>query len=179
MSFQAPISISDAIAQIRAHRFLLPAIQREFVWGPEKIEWLFDSLLQGYPIGSFLFWEVRDAAAKSDYKYYEFLRVYRERFAIRNPEFSTHGHTDFIAVLDGQQRLTALHIGLVGTYAYKRPRVWWYDNEVALPTRRLYLNVAGQAPEDDAEAGRMYEFKFLTEDEYNAEPKNGSSFVEC
>lgn len=171
MSFQAPISISDAIDRIRAHRFLLPAIQREFVWGPEKIEWIFDSLLQGYPIGSFLFWEVRGHVAKSDYKYYEFLRVYRERFATRNPEFSTHGHTDFIAVLDGQQRLTALHIGLVGTYAYKRPRVWWEDNEYALPTRKLYMNVAGQAPEDDAEAGRLYEFKFLTDGEYNAEPR--------
>lgn len=171
MSFQAPISISDAITRIRTHHFLLPAIQREFVWGPEKIEWLFDSLLQGYPIGSFLFWEVRDAAAKRDYKYYEFLRVYRERFATRNPEFSTNGYTDFLAVLDGQQRLTALHIGLAGTYAYKRPRVWWDDNEYALPTRKLYLNVIGQAPEDDSETGRLYEFKFLTDDEYQSDPK--------
>lgn len=170
MSFQAPISISDAISQIRAHRFLLPAIQREFVWGPEKIEWLFDSLLQGYPIGSFLFWEVRDAAAKSKYRYYEFLRIYRERFLTRNPEFSTHGFSDFTAVLDGQQRLTALHIGLAGTYAHKRPRVWWEDNEHALPTRKLFLNVVEQASEDDAEAGRVYEFKFLTDSEYKMEP---------
>jgi hypothetical protein len=96
------------------------------------------------------------------------LRVYRERYATRNPEFSTHGHTDFIAVLDGQQRLTALHIGLVGTYAYKRPRVWWDDNEVALPTRKLYLNVIGEAPEDDDEVGRLYEFKFLTDEEYTS-----------
>jgi hypothetical protein len=168
MSFQAPISISDAIERIRGHRFLLPAIQREFVWGPEKIEWLFDSLLQGYPIGSFLFWEVRDPAAKQNYKYYEFLRVYRERYDIRNPEFNTRGHADFIAVLDGQQRLTALHIGLAGTYAYKRPRVWWDDNEVALPTRKLFLNVIGEAPEDDDEVGRLYEFKFLTDDEYTS-----------
>jgi hypothetical protein len=50
MSFQAPISVADAISRITERRLLLPAIQREFIWGPEKVEWLFDSLLQGYPL---------------------------------------------------------------------------------------------------------------------------------
>jgi uncharacterized protein with ParB-like and HNH nuclease domain len=61
MSFQASISISDALSRIDDRRLLLPAIQRAFIWKSEKIEWLFDSLLQGYPIGSFLFWQVRDS----------------------------------------------------------------------------------------------------------------------
>lgn len=165
MSFQAPISISDVISRVRERRLLLPAIQREFVWGPKKVEWLFDSLLQGYPIGSFLFWEVRDDASKKE-PYYEFLREFRERYRTHNPEFNAKGHFDFDVVLDGQQRLTALYIGLTGTYAYKRPRVWWEDTERALPTRRLYLNTEGPAPEDDEEAGRIYEFQFLTEAEY-------------
>ncbi len=60
MGFQVPITISDALRRIREHRLLLPAIQREFVWSHAKVEWLFDSLLQEYPIGSFLFCEVRD-----------------------------------------------------------------------------------------------------------------------
>jgi uncharacterized protein with ParB-like and HNH nuclease domain len=111
MSFQAPITVSDAISRIRAHRLLLPAIQREFVWGPEKVEWLFDSLLQGYPIGSFLFWDVRDSQAKADYRYYEVLREYRERYQTHNPQFQTVGFSDFEAILDGQQRLTSLYIG--------------------------------------------------------------------
>jgi uncharacterized protein with ParB-like and HNH nuclease domain len=109
MTFQTPITISNAIKQIRDRRLLLPAIQRQFVWSHDKVEWLFDSLLQEYPIGSFLFWEVRDASAKRDYKYYEFLREYRERYHTENPEFNTEGHADFNAVLDGQQRLTGLH----------------------------------------------------------------------
>jgi len=162
MSFQAPISISDVISRISSRRLLLPAIQREFVWVPQKVEWLFDSLLQGYPIGSFLFWEVRDEEAKNQYRYYEFLTNFRERYHTHNAEFNTRGHFDFDAVLDGQQRLTALHIGLTGTYAYKKPRVWWEDNEYALPTRKLYLNVTGYAPETDNEMGRKYEFRFLT-----------------
>ena len=171
MSFQAPISVSDAISRISERKFLLPAIQREFVWGPKKIEWLFDSLLQGYPFGSFLLWEVRDAETKSQFRYYEFLREFRERFRTHNPEFNAQGHYDFGAVLDGQQRLTALYIGLKGTYAYKLPRVWWEDNEYSLPTRRLYLNLGGPAAEgdDEEEPGRRYDFRFLTDAEYQAQ----------
>lgn len=168
MSFQAPISISDAISRIRSRRFLLPAIQREFVWEPQKVEWLFDSLLQGYPIGSFLFWEVHDDEAKQQYKYYEFLTKFRERYFTHNLEFNTRGHSDFEAVLDGQQRLTAIYIGLTGTYAYKKPRVWWEDNEYALPTRKLHLNITEPAPAIDNERGLKYEFKFLTQEEYAA-----------
>lgn len=169
MSFQAPICISDVISRIRERRLLLPAIQREFVWDHQKVEWLFDSLLQDYPIGSFLFWEVRDDASKQE-PYYELLREFRERYRTHNPEFNTKGHVDFDAVLDGQQRLTAIHIGLTGSYAYKKSRVWWEDSERALPTRRLYLNTQGKAPEIDEEAGRIYEFKFLTTDECSEEP---------
>jgi Protein of unknown function DUF262 len=169
MSFQTPITISDAISRIRDRRLLLPAIQREFVWSPDQVERLFDSLLQGYPIGSFLFWEVRDRG-KIDYRYYEFLQHFRERYQIHNPEFNTEGHWDFDAVLDGQQRLTALYVGLTGTYAHKRPRVWWEDTERALPTRKLYLNVRAAAPDDDDEAGRLYEFSFLTDEDYAANP---------
>jgi len=163
MSFQTPIRIADALRRISEHRLLLPAIQREFVWEAWQIEWLFDSLLQGYPIGSLLFWEVREPNAKRDYRYYEFLRGYRERYVTHNPPFDTNGHYDFDAVLDGQQRLTALYIGLSGTYAYKRPRIRWGDTEDALPTRQLYLNALERAPDNvDEESGRVYEFRFLT-----------------
>ncbi len=170
MTFQAPITITDAIRRIRERRLLLPAIQRDFVWPHTKVEWLFDSLLQDYPIGSFLFWEVRDRD-KVEYKYYEVLRQYKQDYYTENPEFATKGHGDFEAVLDGQQRLTALYIGLAGTYAYYRGRVWRADNEYAYPTRRLYLNILAQAPEDDDQPGRIYEFKFLTDEEYAASPE--------
>ena len=71
MSFQAPITISQAIDDIDAHRLLLPAIQREFVWRNNQIRWLFDSIMQNYPIGSFLFWQV-EGATKYQYKFYSF-----------------------------------------------------------------------------------------------------------
>lgn len=167
MSFQAPITISEALSRIRERRLLLPAIQREFVWEAWQIEWLFDSMLQGYPIGSFLFWEVRDNQSKNDFQYYEFLSSFRERFLIHNEAFATTGHYDFNAVLDGQQRLTALNIGLLGTYAFKMPRTWWENTEHALPTRRLFLNTTRRAKEiDDEQSGRVYDFQFLTAQEH-------------
>jgi uncharacterized protein with ParB-like and HNH nuclease domain len=52
---------SDTIATVvnRVNRqYFLPAIQREFVWHPDQIVELFDSVMRGYPIGSFLFWDL-------------------------------------------------------------------------------------------------------------------------
>ena len=54
--FKTPISISDAIEYIEQRKFLLPAIQRKFVWSSEQIEVLFDSIMRDYPINSFMIW---------------------------------------------------------------------------------------------------------------------------
>ena len=67
-------------------------------------------------------------------------------------------------MIDGQQRLTALYIGLKGSYAYKIPRKWWKDNEECLPTRYLYLNLA-EPLEEENERMMRYNFLFLTEEE--------------
>ena len=58
MSYQTPLKISQVIRDIDAKKYYLPSIQREFVWGTEQIEKLFDSIMRGYPINSFLFWKV-------------------------------------------------------------------------------------------------------------------------
>ncbi len=118
MSFQTPITIKEAIENIENNKFLLPSIQREFVWEHIKIEWLFDSLMRNYPISSFLFWQV-ESEVKKGYKFYKFINEYRERFKTHNSEISVDGINDFKAVLDGQQRLTSIYIGLKGSYAYK------------------------------------------------------------
>jgi len=162
MSFQTPITIRDAINNIENNTYLLPAIQREFIWSSNKIEWLFDSIMRNYPISSFLFWTVK-GATKRDYRFYKFIHEYRERYKIHNEEISTDGEKDFVAVLDGQQRLTSLYIGLKGTYAYKEYRKGWVDSEPALPTRRLYLNIVEELFEQ--EDGRLFEFKFLKDAE--------------
>ena len=45
-------TIQDALDSIASHEYVLPAIQREFVWRPEQVCNLFDSLLQDIPSGS-------------------------------------------------------------------------------------------------------------------------------
>ncbi len=162
--FQTPIKIKDAIDAIVARQYLLPAIQRKFVWSSAKAEALFDSIMQGYPINSFMFWRITSADVKNRFKFYEFLKKYRSFFAENNTDIDTKGFGDFIAVIDGQQRLTALYIGLKGSYAYKMPRKWWKDNEECLPTRYLYLNLA-EPLEEENERMMKYNFLFLTEEE--------------
>ena len=107
MPFVEPLSIKEAIDNIDSRRFLLPAIQREFVWNTEQIENLFDSIMKEYPISSFLFWEV-DAANITEYQFYEFILDYHERDNNHNHRADVAGKNSVTAVLDGQQRLTAL-----------------------------------------------------------------------
>ena len=166
MSFQKPITIAEAMKKIDSNQYLLPAIQREFVWSSESIEWLFDSLMKGYPINSFLFWKVEGKTAK-DYKFYRFISKYREKYKIHNEEFSTSNRDSFEAILDGQQRLTALYLGLKGSYAYKEPRKRWRDDEISIPTRHLYLNISNTLK--DQEDDREYGFSFLEQKKTNEE----------
>ena len=159
--FKNPITIKDAIDKIHSRQFLLPAIQRKFTWSSTQIEMLFDSILQGYPINSFMLWKISDKDIKSGYKFYEFLTSYREFFAENNQDIDTKGVPDFEAVIDGQQRLTSLYIGLRGSYAYKMPRKWWKDSEECLPTRKLYLNL-GAPVRQQYDNQKTFDFRFLS-----------------
>lgn len=173
--FQRPITVMSALESIRKRTYLLPAIQRRFVWSSDKVEALFDSLMQGYPISSFMFWRITDPDVKKTVRFYDFLQEFRQHFKEQNAEFVTQGYQDFFAVIDGQQRLTALYLGILGSYAYKLPRVWLKDTEENLPTRHLYLNLVERRPEDD-ELGMTYDFRFLTQREAKAKGACGSWF---
>lgn len=167
MAFQTPITIKDALERIHARDYALPAIQREFVWGQEQICALFDSLMRGYPIGAFLFWEVqKDSVGK--HNWYEFITHYHQRDNPRCHELTIADLSQGVtAVLDGQQRLTALNIGIFGSYAEKLPRLWW-NNPEAFPTRHLYLKLTEKADED--ESGSEFLFKMMQEDGTAGDP---------
>jgi len=158
-SFQMPITIKEAVESIYRKSYFLPAIQREFVWSPEQIIKLFDSLMRGYTIGSFLFWNVSGEKIK-DLQFYEFIREYHERDSKHNPKANVLGQNAITVVLDGQQRLTALYLALKGTYSYKVPRKRW-NNDDAFPRRKLYLNLLSKSEE----FGLLYDFAFLTDEE--------------
>ena len=141
------LSIRKIIEKTLSGEIRIPSFQRGFVWEPEKVAFFIDSLYKGYPIGSLLFWRTN-------------IRLENERqlgnYSLPEP---TKGYPlDY--VLDGQQRLTSIYIGLKGTYAYKMPFKQWKNNS-AFPERKLYLNIVEQAKDETDK----YEFSFLTAEE--------------
>ncbi|WP_367704195.1 DUF262 domain-containing protein, partial [Helicobacter pylori] len=161
-------------------RYFLPDIQREYVWlkkaDEKKIEQLFDSILRGYPIGSFLFWKLpKEDIAKSDeqdsdklnFQLYQFITNYDERKPYNEKiHIEQIRCDDLYIVLDGQQRLTSLYIGLKGTRTLKKKGAK-YDNLNAYEEKRLYLNLKHQPNMDNPEDNYQFEFhaKAPTNDE--------------
>lgn len=155
------ITIAEALDCIVSRSYVLPAIQREFVWNEGQVCALFDSLMQGYSFGEFLFWLIQPSKS-GDYQYYGFIADYHEAKRRHCEELPILHNKSLTAVLDGQQRLTAFLIGLRGSMAIKLPRKHW-ANEDAFPRRLLALDVLTEPKRDDA-SGNCYRFKFVRED---------------
>jgi len=151
------MSIGPLMREVENNDYYLPAIQREFVWPQHKIEALFDSLLRGYPIGTMLRWKV-EGESRQDFQFYELIH----EFSIRDRHNQKSGKIvkeSVYGVLDGQQRMTSLNIGLRGSYTDKIPRLWW-NNPNAFRKKKLYINLLFVPPEDEEQ---KYQIKFLTE----------------
>ena len=166
MTFQTPVTVQEILAGIHEKRYLLPAIQREFVWDQDQIRRLVDSLLRGYPIGSFLLWKV-DAATASQYAFYDFLTNYHERDHPYAAKATVAAGQPTTAILDGQQRLTSLNIAVYGSHAEKKKYAWWNSPD-AFPKKRLHLNLLEEP--DPEELGLRYDLRFLTDAETKPVP---------
>jgi len=90
--------------------FWLPNIQRPFVWSEEQIERVYDSILREYPIGSMLIWKTQD-----DIKHRKFIDNWKDTLNLNDFYVSENGNAKML-VLDGQQRIQSLFIGLCGSY---------------------------------------------------------------
>jgi hypothetical protein len=82
--------------EIDSRQIKLPMFQREFVWDKEQSAKLIDSILKGFPIGTFIFWRTNEE-----------LRSYKEVGNHRLPETPKGDYVQYI--LDGQQRITSLY----------------------------------------------------------------------
>ena len=160
MPYQTAITVKTTLDRIWKHDYVLPAIQREFVWNPEQICKLFDSLMQGFPVGSFLFWNI-DPATSKNFRFFDFSREYHQRDNPHCPPLGKAPDGPVTAVLDGQQRLTALNVGLRGSLAVKEPNKWW-NNPKAFPVKKLYLDLLHEPLPD--EEGAIYRFEFLADE---------------
>ena len=116
--------------------FWLPNIQRPFVWKEEQIERLYDSILREYPIGTLLIWK-----NKSKIKHRKFIDHWKDSLNLLHYYVPINEDPKML-VLDGQQRMQSLYIGLKGSFNGSE----------------MYFNVLSgdlKTPDD-----RRYEFKF-------------------
>lgn len=89
-------ALDDLVGWAWQGRIRIPSFQRGLRWAQRDVVQLFDSILNGYPIGSLLFWE-RAAPA--------------ERVTLGPVQIDASAETAFY-VVDGQQRMTALAAAL-------------------------------------------------------------------
>ena len=143
MSQYLPKKIPEIIEEIENNEVILPAIQRDFVWTEEKVCDLFDSLLKDYPIGTFLFWRIKGSKLKEEkIVCNKFITVYDERNGRfqRGLPVDINSNSMYTAVLDGQQRITALYLGIRGSYETKIPKRAKADPN-AYEDRYLCINI--------------------------------------
>jgi len=117
--------------------FWLPNIQRPFVWGENRICRLYDSIMREYPISTLLVWKTKAAIRRR-----KFIDNWRDGMRV-SEYYVPEDENRKVLVLDGQQRLQSLYIGLYGSFN----------------GRELYINILSgdlAAPDDI-----KYKFSFL------------------
>jgi uncharacterized protein with ParB-like and HNH nuclease domain len=137
-------SISEVVEGIN-RKYFLPDIQRDFVWKPEQVYALFDSIMRDYPISTFLFWKQNGNYLQLEgIKKLEFVKT-SEDANQENVEIDSA--REYFLVLDGQQRLTTFFLVLKGSYIVRTKP---YD---------LYFNVLSGF--EEKEDGVLFEFNFF------------------
>ncbi|AXG06564.1 DUF262 domain-containing protein [Haloplanus rubicundus] len=174
--------ISDYIQDIN-RRIFLPGLQREFVWSEKQTENLFDSLIREYPIGLITRWDV--AHTDAEYYPYEFIQNYvddsravpdtlnDEGYRKYNEEADEESSDLSYLVIDGQQRLTSLFIGLCGQrIEYTKGKGGRRSNIEHWSSRELCVNLLGHPDFDGDDLAGDYEFEFRKTADYD----DGSDF---
>lgn len=161
------MSLDQLMKELAKKKFLLPALQREYVWSTSQIEMLFDSLMRGYPINTMMFWDI-DMFSTQNIDFYYFLepeytqKTPNDRLQTKNDLDNETHHI----VIDGQQRITSLRIGICGSYKTKSER---YEKRL-----RLRLDDGNHDADDE---GKVYDFRFLTQREFDKKNEAGQCWV--
>ena len=140
MAEYTPKTIYELIEEIECGRVVLPAMQRNFVWSEKKICALFESIMRDYPIGTFLFWNI-DQDLFNKYVFNCFIKNYDEQLGkMQRGQRATALFSDYTAVLDGQQRITSLYMGVKGKYrTHIKGKAW--DKPESYIDRFLCLDI--------------------------------------
>ena len=99
------LKIGELADMLAKDKYLIPTFQREFVWNPENIKKLWDSMYKFYPIGSLLYWETDT-----------YLHTHRRLggFQFPHDEDTVRKFKEWKYILDGQQRATSLLVCMLG-----------------------------------------------------------------
>ncbi len=98
------------MSRISEDYFVLPVIQRRLVWGEEQMELLFDTLLKGNSLGCIMVME-EEKGKQPMFAFRGFTKDGTDTFSLNPGE--NLGKEHFL-VIDGQQRLQAFYLGLLG-----------------------------------------------------------------
>lgn len=103
-----PISrkYEEFVRNIENGIYQIPKFQRDFVWDKKQSAKLLDSLLKGYPIGSFILWKTKDKLNSIK--------------RLGGNIFKETKESDYVFyILDGQQRITSLYLAIKGASTEK------------------------------------------------------------
>lgn len=137
---ESVISLVSKIANPE-ERYVLPSLQRPYVWKEKQIFKLFDSIMCNYPLGSLLIWRTKREMVSREF--------------VKNLNTNAGQTIDLVPdakpknmVLDGQQRLQSLLIGMRGSHE----------------GRSLYFNITSDPNRDpvarEKDDGLKFVFKF-------------------
>ena len=100
------VTFSNLFADIENGTIKIPQFQRDFVWSKAKSAKLLDSIVKGFPIGTFILWKTNER-----------LRSIRNLGGVKLPDTPKGDAVKY--VLDGQQRLTSLFVTLKGLSVFR------------------------------------------------------------
>lgn len=169
------LTVKKAVLEVNNNNYCLPIIQRDYVWEPKKIELLFDSIMRYYPIGTFLFWRLNDEILDK-IKFFSFCKYGSENKQLADEKHKIEGKikNNITGVLDGQQRLTSLYIGMCGEYKFIKKGVKIDPNDNTI-SKVLCLDLTSEGNSSEEEflnvTKKLYNFEFKTEEEIKADKK--------
>jgi hypothetical protein len=126
----ATLFIEDIIGKLKRGELRIPAFQRGFVWSPDDVAFLMDSIYKGYPFGSVLLWRTKYQLTQE-----------RNLGPFQVPEPTADYPIDY--VLDGQQRLTSI-LGVFATDLPKTEDIEWNSVAYRAATKDFDAALAGR-----------------------------------